>query len=361
MIGYVVSFLLGLGLGSLYPMVRRRRSAAAVQPAAVQTAGVPTTPELSAAVQESVTAFGEEVVALDFDVDGTDATPAVLKEYRAVLAAYDRASAAGTESDALSALHDGRAAMVRLDARRNGRSVPIDALPPAEDPGRPRALAGTGERHVSTGAGDGTTEVLIDRPEPGRPALLEADAPGAGFFSIHPVTRTEDLTDTGDHLISVVDGYHGRLYLPADATHLRVTASNSIDHHHWSTRVVPLSAATALAPEHRGRGDEVLHYDGGPALLTVQFQTDVNWEVRYLCQCLRFWPDCDCRPPAWPDSTPGHDGVVFGGGNGRRTLRLSRPGFLVVRESDGGGSWYLTTQPVDIPPPSPSGRGGHRR
>ncbi|MEU6554207.1 hypothetical protein ABZ915_28600, partial [Streptomyces sp. NPDC046915] len=129
-------------------MLRRRRRAAV---------------ELPAAVEESVTLFGEEVAALEFDVNGPDATPAVLKEYQAVLAAYDRASGARTEHVAMTALRDGRAAMIRLDARRHGRPVPIDALPPAAAPSRPTPLTGTGERHVSTGHGDGTTEVLIDR------------------------------------------------------------------------------------------------------------------------------------------------------------------------------------------------------
>ncbi|MEV5007818.1 MULTISPECIES: hypothetical protein [unclassified Streptomyces] len=60
--------------------------------------------------------------------------------------AGDRASAARTDPDALTALRDGRAAMIRLDARRHGRPVPIDALPPAAGPGRPQPLTGTGER-----------------------------------------------------------------------------------------------------------------------------------------------------------------------------------------------------------------------
>ena len=248
--------------------------------------------------------------------------------------------------------------MIRLDARRNGRPVPIDALPPTAGPGRPHALTGTGERHVSTGFDDGKTEVLIDRPEPGCPALVEADVTGEGYFYLETVTRTEDQTDS-DPLISVIDEYHGRRYLPADATHLRVTTDNGRNDHRWSTRVVPLSAATALAPEHRGHGDEVLRYNGGPALLTVQFQTDENWEVRYVCQCLRSWFDCDCRQPAWPENTLGNEADnVFGLGDERRTLRLPRPGFLVIQENSGGGSWYLTTQPVDVPPPSPPRRRG---
>ncbi|MFB7329336.1 hypothetical protein [Streptomyces sp. NPDC056190] len=317
-----MSFLLGLGVDGLYLILRRRRSAAV---------------ELPAAVEESVTAFGEEVAALDLNVNGPDATPAVLKEYRAALAAYDRASAARREPDALTALRDGRAAMIRLDARRHGRPVPIDALPPAAGPGRPQPLTGTGERYVYTGRNSGETEVLIDRPEPGRPALVEADATRGDMetrFEIKTITRTEDLTKTGDTLVSELYEYHGRRYLPADATHLLVGAWKG---RRWSIRIAPLSAATALAPEHRGHGDEVLRYNGGPAVLTVQFEQNEFSKVRYVCQCLRSRSACDCRTPAWPEDTPGdNDWSVneYDLSDGRNTLRLPRP------------SWSSTASPA---------------
>ncbi|MGI5341616.1 hypothetical protein ACQEVS_31545 [Streptomyces sp. CA-181903] len=336
MTGYVVSFLLGLGLGGLGPVLRRRRTGAVRPPVAVQ---------------ESVTAFGEEVAALEIEADDTDVSAVVLKEYQAALEAYGRASAARTESDALTALRDGRAAVIRLDARREGRPVPIDALPPAPVPGRPRVLTGTGERHVATGSGGGRTEVLIDRPEPGRPALVEVDVTGGGNFELKTVTRTEELVRTGQSLIWTSGEYRGRYYLPADVTHLRVTTDNSRRNHRWSTRVLPLSAATVLATEHRGHGDEVLRYNGGPALAIVQIQTDAYWSVDYVCQCLQPWYGCGCRSPTWPVNTPG-DGAVSGSGEGRRTLRLPRPGFLVIH----GGPWYLTTQQVAIPSPPPRWR-----
>ncbi|MFE4424313.1 hypothetical protein [Streptomyces sp. NPDC056817] len=317
-----MSFLLGLGVDGLYLILRRRRSAAV---------------ELPAAVEESVTAFGEEVAALDLNVNGPDATPAVLKEYRAALAAYDRASAARREPDALTALRDGRAAMIRLDARLHGRPVPIDALPPAAGPGRPQPLTGTGERYVYTGRNSGETEVLIDRPEPGRPALVEADATRGDMetrFEIKTITRTEDLSKTGDTLVSALYEYHGRCYLPADATHLLVGAWKG---RRWSIRVAPLSAATALDPEHRGHGGDVLRYNGGPAVLTVQFEHTDFWKVRYVCQCLRSRSACDCRTPAWPEDTPGdNDWSVneYDLSDGRNTLRLPRP------------SWSSTASPA---------------
>ncbi|MCZ4124943.1 hypothetical protein [Streptomyces sp. H39-S7] len=352
MIGYVVSFLLGLGVGGLYPMLRRRRAAAVERSVAVAE-------ELPAALREAVAALAEEVSAVAFDADDPQATPAVLKEHRAALTASRLAGAARTETDALIALHGGRAAMIRLDARLQGRPVPIDALPSAADVGRPQAVTGTGERYVFTGAGEGRTEVLIDRPEPGRPALLDAHVTGSGSFNLQTMTRTEQETDTGLHLLIVINEYHGRRYLPVDdATHLRVTTTDRNDDCRWSIRLVPLSAATALDPEHRGYGEEVLRYDGGPAVLTVQFQTDHTWEVRYVCQCQVSSSYCDCPPLAWPKNTPGdHRSTdVYCHGEGRRTLRLPRPGFLIVKETHGGGSWYLTTQPVDIPPPPPPGR-----
>ncbi|MFJ6835442.1 hypothetical protein [Streptomyces sp. NPDC091209] len=143
---------------------------------------------------------------------------------------------------------------------------------------------------MSTGFGDGKTEVLIDRPESGWPALVEADVTGEGNFFPRTVTRTEDLTDTGVSLISVIDEYRGRCYLPADATHLRVTTANSSNDHRWSTRVVPLSAATVLAPEHRGHGDEVLRHNGGPALLTVK---GVQHSILAFSNAVRTYPSVD--------------------------------------------------------------------
>ncbi|MGW1067351.1 hypothetical protein ACWD4F_22890 [Streptomyces aureus] len=339
MVGYAVSFLLGLGVNRLFVTVRRRRR---------------TTVELRASLAKSVTDFGEELARLELDVSGPDVTLAVLDEYRAALEAYDRAGSARAEHDVLAALQDGRAAMIRLGARRQGRPVPIDALPPAA-PGRPRPLTATGERHVSGGRGDGSTEVLIDRPEPGRPALLEIDATGGGRFEVKSMTSTEEGTRTDEALIWTYGEYHGRRHLPVDPTHLLVTADSGDDDRRWSVRVAPLSAATVLTPEHRGHGDEVLRYDGGPAVLTVQLRTTYPRKVRYLCgRCLRFRSDCRCRPPAWPRSTPRDDRfeLEYGWGAGHYALRLPRPGFLVIQDQGGDGAWYLTTQPVDIPPPA---------
>ncbi|MFF4651351.1 hypothetical protein [Streptomyces sp. NPDC001380] len=115
-----------------------------------------------------------------------------------------------------------------------------------------------------------------------------------------------------------------------------------------------------LAPEHRGRYSEVLRHDGGPAVLTARFERNDawQWEVHYVYRCLRSRSACRCRPPAWPGDTPGSDHRLrlsaYGLRDGRNTLRLPRPGFLLVDCTD--NPWYLTIRPVDVPPESPPRR-----
>ncbi|MFJ5725252.1 hypothetical protein [Streptomyces sp. NPDC093149] len=167
----------------------------------------------------------------------------------------------------------------------------------------------------------------IDRPELGRPALVEVDVTGESIFDVAPVTRTEDRTDTGYELVSIFrdeNGYHGRRYLPADFTHLRVTTTGG-DDHRWSIRLAPLSAATLLASEHHGQGDEVLRYDGGPAVLTIQFPYDGSWEVGYVCQCLRSGSDCDCPHPHGPRTPLVTTGTLSSSGRATGAVRCVCP------------------------------------
>ncbi|MEV0281110.1 hypothetical protein AB0I22_32645 [Streptomyces sp. NPDC050610] len=346
MIEIAVSFLLGSGAGALLFRWRALRD-----------------DPRSEAARQSVTAFGEELAALDFDPSGQHATPAVLEEYRAALAAYERASAGQTVSGMLAALHDGRVAMIRFAALRDGRPVPIEAVPlqvPASRP-RPQPVTAPGERHVSSGRTNGPTEVLIDRPEPAQPAILELDVLGYEHLHVAPVVRTEQETTIGYRLAetSFQREYHGRHYLPPHLTHLRVTAQG-VGKRHWIARIRPLFDATPLAAEHQGQNAEVLRYDGGPALFTVQTRGQSTWTITYKCGCLRHWIDCDCPNVDWPDGIPGRTlDTQFCGGGELITLRLPRAGYIALDCSDGSptGSWYLTTKPVDVPEPPPARHG----
>ncbi|WP_037869310.1 hypothetical protein, partial [Streptomyces sp. SPB074] len=207
--------------------------------------------------------------------------------------------------------------------------------------------------------GDGKTEVLIDRPEPDAPVLLDVEVTSAGNFFLTPLIRTRDVVRTQPRLLSAIGDYRGRLPVLSDSTHLEVRTLSSLEGAHWSIRFLPLSAAPSLAPEHRGRGDEVLRYEGGPALATVQFRRSDRWTFTFLCGCLREPADCACSEVAWPDGTPGGEHpYASGGGDSRETLRLPRAGYVLVEEKPGadaeeGPTWYVTTEPLGLAPPAP--------
>ncbi|MFG2090396.1 MULTISPECIES: hypothetical protein [unclassified Spirillospora] len=340
----VVAFVAGCGVAA-FGLVRRRRP-----PAATARAVLP------APLQESVTAFGEELQTLTVTPEEIEADPGATEDYSTALLAYDRAAAAEHEQVALVALRDGRAALIRLAARRAERPVPIDALPPleadrsrSEPPGVPENA--TGERFLTLGAGGGTVEVLIDRPEPGRPAIVEVTC--GGDLCVSPVVRTEDETDTGSELVINYEGaYHGRVILGPKPTHLRIECVEEAQR--WSVRIRPMSAAPLLGSEWRGGGgDEVLFYDGGPALLTVQARSEGAWSVEFECGCLR-GGDCRCRTPRWPAGMPEGSGDGWGTHDGRRAMRLPRPGYLILEASEKDHEWFLSVEPFSEDPPPQS-------
>jgi hypothetical protein len=349
MFGHVLPVLGGwlLGLLTAVPLLLRRRRATAPQ-ADAQAA-------LPAEVREAVTEFGEELAALPFDPAGPEAVPAVLGEYRQALDAYQRATLAGTAREVAAALRTGRAALIRLEARQAGRPVPIDALPPAEpaepagptDPVREEGVAAAvTERYVIAGSGPGTSEHLVDRPEPGRHALLEAvNRDPDGSFFVETVSRTEDRVRTLDLLVSATGRWEGVRMIGPEATHLRVERPRG-GPKGWRIRVRPLSEAPVLDAEWRGSGCRVLRHDGVPALLTVQIRSGTGWTARFVCHCLR-GNDCRCREPRRPAGLPTAGTMAFGRGDGRETMWLPRPGFVTLSEGDGAGEWYLTLKPVE--------------
>jgi hypothetical protein len=76
---------------------------------------------------------------------------------------------------------------------------------------------------LTTGSGAGTVEMLIDRPEPGRLAIVELIGTGRGSLDV----RTEEETDTQSSLVGQALGtYSGRRPLRPEVTHLRIETSN---------------------------------------------------------------------------------------------------------------------------------------
>lgn len=313
-------------------------------------------PELPASLEEAITSFGEEL--RDLDVGPRNATAEILADYRSALDAYERAASGPDGPSVQAALRAGRTALIRLDARSAGRPVPMDALPPPERGrrGRPVPETATGERFLTTGTGAGVADVLIDRPEPGRPALLEMAAAGRGGLIVNAVVRTEEELSSEEIFSNWESAYHGRRLLRPAPTHLQIETTSA--RQRWSARVQPLSAAESLKGETRGSGDDVLYYGGGPAVLTFQIETRYSWAVDFECACLNGFA-CKCRDPRWAADAERIPDQLFGAGDSRKALRLPRPGYVSV-EAKGGGRvatpWFLTVRPIQERP-TPEARG----
>lgn len=324
----IVSFLLGIGVTLV--LTRRRASNG----------------EISETVQQSVTAFGEEVGTLSFDPAGRASGDAALKEYRKVLDAYGRAARAVSEETALVALDNGRKALVRLDARVNGRPVPIDALSSTvfaasggevRKPERP-----TGERFLF--AGPGPAEFMIDRPEPGRPAIAEVVANGR--YSLHPITRTDEVLNKHgrlDYNIPYSQSYDysggatvSRLLLEPSYTHLAI--DELTEDTQWSVRIRPIADAVPLGDERHGYHPEVLSYEGGPAVLTVQVQVDRYWRVDFRHDR----PEVNYSRRARPE---GLLSDASGTEEARTKMWLPGPGLLTLAGTY--GPWSLHVDPLD--------------
>jgi hypothetical protein len=175
----VASFLAGVVVAVpatvLAGRVRPRRRATGSRPARID--------ERSARIEESITAFGKQLESLVFDPAAAGHTEAMLGDYQAALDAYERAKDVDTgrpdgEARVATALGKGRAALIRLDARLNHRPVPIEAI---EDASAPVPELRADERFLTSGRKPGDFEILLDRPEPERYAMVGPDARVTGW------------------------------------------------------------------------------------------------------------------------------------------------------------------------------------
>lgn len=123
-----------IGGGGAYALVRRnRKKKEEIRREAIE--------RLSVVVDEDITAFGEELDRLDFHPAEPGADDAMRKDYEQGLDSYDRAKQIMASvqrpeevQGVTQALEDGRYALARLDARRQGRPVPERRLPCFFDP-----------------------------------------------------------------------------------------------------------------------------------------------------------------------------------------------------------------------------------
>ena len=312
----VASFLAGVVVTVLVTRFLPRRS---TPPRAVRPG------EQDARVEESITAFGEQLENLVFDPGAPGHTEAMVGDYRAALEAYDKAKAVpedrpNREARVAAALGKGRAALVRLDARLNHRPVPIDAI--EDDLAPAPKVRVTEDRYRTAGKSPGEFEILLDRPEPGRHAIADIVYRGDANFFVYPVTRTDGRFETGQTVVNAQRSYRGRHLVDPSITHFKVKITGeSCD---WSLRLLPVSAALPFEGERHGReSQEVLAYDGPRTKVTVQVRTKGTWRLSFE------------RPGRRNDTD-----WIHGLGDGMKVLNVPGSGWLVVQVPD-GGSWSL--------------------
>lgn len=123
-----------IGGGGAYALVRRnRKKKEETRREAIERLGV--------VVDEDITAFGEELERLDFHPGEPGADDAMRKDYEQGLDSYDKAKQImgsvqypDEVKGVTQALEDGRYALARLDARRQGKPVPERRSPCFFDP-----------------------------------------------------------------------------------------------------------------------------------------------------------------------------------------------------------------------------------
>lgn len=172
-----VGALLAAGGAGVYAVTRRnRRRHQEEQRAALE--------KLRVVVDEDITAFGEELDRLDFHPGEPGADDAMRTDYAHALDAYEQSktymAAARKPEDVRAvtqAVEDGRFALARLDARRDGRALPERRPPCFFDPRHGPSVAdatwtppGGAEREVPVCAADRAR--LADGADP---AVREVD------------------------------------------------------------------------------------------------------------------------------------------------------------------------------------------
>ncbi|MFJ9775420.1 hypothetical protein ACIRVF_29900 [Kitasatospora sp. NPDC101157] len=271
-------------------------------------------------------------------------TAEALRDRRAAEAALDRAeqAARGLERDrfkrVLGAVGSGRVALLRLEARLAGRRVPLELVSPEELAKAEWELRAGVTPDPYWFEGNGSTEIPIDRPEPGRVALLDIACEGEGYHHLHLLTRTRSSTAQSP-FHQDTDPYRGRVLVPVERTHVRIEVHRKA---RWSMRLRPLSDARELTGALTGRGPEVLLLPAeGDLRLSMHLQQPgANGSVRLV------------SPQEVADGVRvdkyGNYGrtVTHDLGTFRRTASITGPGLLVV---DTPGTWELELTPAPAP------------
>lgn len=234
-------------------------------------------------------AFLRDIDETGFDPGGEDATPEQRAAHRAARDAADRAEhwlGRTGDKDRVRQIHaavgEGRKALIRLDALRRGRAVPLAYLDPAELTGFVDAAAAPYTEDRFRWEGRTAAEFLLDRPRYGKPVLVEVRREGGK--STVTVVENEKTDRTMRQVQShpmFPDDAVLHLMVRPEVTHFSVQAGVP-----WTVTVVDVAAIPVTGDSLSGRGPAMFRDRVGARRVTIQ-GTD--------SAAFRFYPDCKCK------------------------------------------------------------------
>jgi hypothetical protein len=227
-------------------------------------------------------------VAFAPEADGV--TSAMRAEHLAAVDAADRGASwlgrfgeAGRDKEIYAAIGAGRKALIRLAAMRERRPVPMELLSEKELSGYRNAKSDVHTEDRFRWEGTGNAEFLLDRPEFGKPVLVEVVVAGKfeSNVEVEQVQRTDRTLRVVDtDRLHTWESRSRHLLVDPEATHLRLTADSS-----WRVRIVQPDELPPIELETTGQGEACFRHTLGGKKVTVQGTEGGS---------MIFIPDCDC-------------------------------------------------------------------
>ncbi|MBS2539303.1 hypothetical protein KGQ20_41815 [Catenulispora sp. NF23] len=290
--GLVAERLAGLVAEQLPGLVAEQLAAMGIGAPTVREAVPGSEHGTSSWIREACEAFADyenQFLSFEFDPEGP-ATSSTMRRYHWIateaLAKASRMLDEADETDESEAVYAvigrGRGALVRLDAVRSGRPVPLEILTAEELEGPPKPERGphTAERFAWQGVG--SADFSFDRPFPQRTTLLLCDGSDyKGEVFIKLMERTEQtVRQVEAHRVE--EGLSEVVVVPPEVTHLKVEDYSDVG---WTARLIEIYKLPALEDMTRADCGGVYHHTLGDVRATIQCLDSITISFYQFCDC----------------------------------------------------------------------------
>lgn len=217
--------------------------------------------------------YANELAHVTFDPEARGVTSDMRRLHWTAVDARDQAMRILSEvgrrdksKDVYTAIGRGREALIRLRAVSAGQPIPLQLLTPKELSGQPDVSHSphTGERFVWKGTG--TSEFLFDRPERGKPTMLEVVAQQSGIELRHMRRTLESIRQVSSDIVS--SNRPTLVIVEPETTHLKCDACFGPTS--WTVRVLHPERLPPLQDTATGKGRAVYWYVGGRRRVILQ-------------------------------------------------------------------------------------------